>query len=94
MKKLKRVKDMKPPSPRDKWPLQSLVEQMQAEGDGIFVVTSLAKSKDDQPILGQLVSAGKTSHEKFVNFVREFADPLGLEVEVKTVFLIKKGKRN
>ena len=94
MKKLKNVNDMKSPNPRDKWPLQSLVEQMQAEGDGIFVVTSLAKSKDDQPILGRLVSAGKTSHEKFVNFVREFADPLGLEVEVKTVFLIKKGKRN
>jgi hypothetical protein len=92
MKKLKKVSDMKPPIPRDKWPIQSLVEQMQAPGDGIFVVTSLANDEAVQQTLGQTVQAVKVSHEKFVNFMREFADPLGLEVEVKTVFLIRKKK--
>lgn len=69
---------------------EEILAHVKAKGDGLFAITKLASNPEFQAPLKQVVETGRVSHGKFSNLVRETANSLGLDIEIKTIFVLKK----
>lgn len=67
-----------------------ILAHVKAKGDGLFAITELASNPAFQGPIQQVVETSRVSHGKFSNLIRETANSLGLEIEVKTIFVLKK----
>lgn len=90
MKKVKKVVKRKVEKKVDRTIEDEILGHVKAKGDGLFAITELASNPKFKDQIKAVVETGRVSHGKFAALVKETANTLGLDIEIKTIFVLKK----